>query len=244
MSGQSVRQDLKKAGFSADLILANLKKLRLLIDGLTVSETVTTWSDYKTCEHVGRDRDAKAEFLRDLLGRHEPDRLLDLGANDGHFSLLAAQYGTHAIAVDGDEKTLDDLYRRSGGEPVSIAMMDLTNPTPSQGWAGQERPSFTSRARPDMVLAYGLIHHLIYTASIPPRSVLSWLRQFECPVALEFVAPEDEMIGRLTANKLESELHENRTEEDFRSVLRDRFEIASERTLSGGTRVLFELIPR
>ena len=244
MSGQSVRQDLKKAGFSADLILANVKKLRSVIQGLNPSDVVTTWSDYRACEHVERDRDAKAGFLRELLGRHEPDRVLDLGANDGHFSLIAAEHGAHAIAVDGDERILDDLYSRSAGEPVSIVITDLTNPTPSQGWAGEERPSLALRARPDMVVAYGLIHHLIYTASIPPSSVVSWLREFDCPVALEFVSPEDEMIGKLTANKLESELHPGRSETEFRTVLKDRYEITSEKPLSGGTRILFELTPR
>lgn len=244
MSGQSVRQDLKKAGFSADLILANVKKLRSLIDGLATSDTATTWSNYTACGHVERDRDAKAEFLKAQLGRHDPERLLDLGANDGHFSLIAAEHGTLAIAVDGDERILDDLYRRATGEPVSIVITDLTNPTPSQGWAGEERPSLAMRARPDMVIAFGLIHHLIYTASIPPGSVVSWLREFDCPVALEFVSPEDEMIGKLTANKLESELHPGRTETEFRSLLQTRFEIASEKALSGGTRILFELAPR
>jgi hypothetical protein len=243
MSGQSVRQDLKKAGFSSDLILANVKKLRSLIDGLTTSEKVTTWSDYKACQHVERDRDAKAEFLGDLLEHHEPDRLLDLGANDGHFSLIAAARGTHAIAVDGDERVLDDLYRRSRGESISIVMTDLANPTPSQGWAGEERPSLASRARPNLVLAYGLIHHLIYTASVPPKSVMSWLRDFDCPIALEFVSPEDEMVDKLTANKLESELHTDRTETEFRSLIQTLFEIGSEKTLPGGTRILFELIP-
>lgn len=244
MSGQSVRQDLKKAGFSADLILANVKKLRSLIDGLADSDTATTWSDYRKCGHVERDRDTKAGFLRELLARHQPDRLLDLGANDGHFSLIAATHGTHAIAVDGDERSLDDLYSRSTGQPVSIVITDLTNPTPSQGWAGEERPSLALRARPDLVVAYGLIHHLIYTASIPPAAVVSWLREFGCPVALEFVSPEDEMISKLTANKLESELHPSRSENEFRSVLQARFNIASERVLSGGTRILFELTPR
>ncbi len=244
MSGKPVRQDLKKAGFSADLILANVKKIRSLIESLTASESASTWSEYTTCEHVERDRDTKAEFLEGLLKHHAPERLVDLGANDGHFSLIATRNGAHAIAVDGDESVLDDLYRRSTGQPLSVVITDLANPTPAQGWAGKERSSLVQRARPDMVLAYGLIHHLIYTASIPPESVVGWLRGFDCPVVVEFVAPEDEMVAKLTANKLESELHPGRTEPEFRSLVESRFHTRSEKPLTGGTRILFELTPR
>ena len=243
MSGRSVRQDLKNAGFSADLILTNVRRLRALIDGLSASESVSTWSEYTTCEHVERDRDAKTEFLQGLLERHEPDRLLDLGANDGHFSLLACREGAHAIAVDGDERVLDDLYGRSTGEPLSVVLTDLANPTPSQGWAGRERSSLFERARPDMVVAYGLIHHLIYTASIPPESVVTWLRHFDCPVALEFVSPGDEMVAKLTANKLDSELHPGRDESSFRTLVEREFTIGSEIALPTGTRLLMELRP-
>ena len=243
MSGQAVRQDLKRAGFSADLILANVKKLRSLIDALGASESVSTWSEYTTCEHVGRDRDAKTEFLQGLLERHRPERLLDLGANDGHFSLMAARHGAHAMAVDGDERVLDDLYRRSRGESLSVVMTDLANPSPSQGWAGRERSSLLERTRPDMVVAYGLIHHLIYTASIPPQSVVEWLRAFDCPVALEFVSPEDEMVAKLTANKLEDELHPGRDESSFRALVEREFRVDSETFLPTGTRLLMELQP-
>lgn len=244
MSGQAVRQDLRRAGFGADLILANVGKLRTLIDGMGIPDTVSTWSDYRACEHVGRDREAKSEFLRSLLDRHRPNRVLDMGANDGHFSLIAADHGAHAIAVDGDEAILDDLYRRAAGRTVSIVMTDLTNPTPSQGWAGVERTSLEDRARPDLIVAYGLIHHLIYTASIPPRSVVAWLRHFDCPVALEYVAPDDEMVAKLTANKLESELHRDRSEIEFRGLLDETFAIDSTTSLTGGTRTLFGLSPR
>lgn len=241
MSGRPVRGELKEAGFGADLILANVRKLRSLVDGLEPGREGTGWSEYRACDHVGRDREAKAGFLGEMLERHRPERLLDLGANDGYFSLLAVGRGSHAIAVDGDETVLDALYRASRGTDLSIVVSDLNNPTPAQGWAGRERASLADRARPDMVVAYGLIHHLIYTSSIPPSSVLAWLSDFGCPVALEFVAPDDEMVAKLTANKLEDELHEGRSENEFRALLGDYFRIEMELRLEGGTRTLFGL---
>ena len=244
MSGAAVREELKDAGFSVDLILANVRKLRSLVESLEWDHEVEGWSDYQSCTHVGRDRDAKSEFLEGALDRARPGMVADLGANDGHFSDIAAESGAHAVAIDGDEPVLDDLYQRSRGKNISIIVSDVANPTPSQGWAGRERPGLFERVKPDVVIAYGVIHHLIYTTSIPPRAVMEWLRSFACVVVVEFVAPEDEMVAKLTANKLARELHHGRNEKEFRAIIAGMFDVHSERTLESGTRILFELIPR
>ena len=243
MSGAAVRGDLKDAGFSADLILANVRKLRSLIESLNWDHGVEGWSDYQSCDHVGRDRQAKGDFLRRALDRAKPKRVIDLGANDGFFSAIAAETGALAIAVDGYEPVLEELYGRSKGKSIAIVVSELTNPSPAQGWASQERSALMDRAKPDHVIAYGVIHHLIYTASIPPATVLDWLRSFDAPVALEFVSPDDEMVAKLTANKLEQELHPGRSETEFRVLLGQIFNIREEHTLEGDTRVLFDLVP-
>ena len=242
MSGEAVRGDLKQAGFSADLILANVSKLRKLVDSLEWDPEVEGWSDYDSCTHVGRDRDNKSDFLAKALERSGPRVVADLGANDAHFSLIAAEAGAHAIAIDGDEPVLDMVYQDSAGTNMSLVVSDLTNPTPAQGWAGVERPALFDRVKPDLIVAYGVIHHLIYTSSVPPRTVMQWLRNFNCDVVVEFVAPEDEMVSKLTANKLPEELHVGRTESEFRELLSELgFVTVSERSLEGGTRTLFDL---
>jgi hypothetical protein len=242
MSGAAVREGLRSAGFGSELILANVRKLKTLIEGLEWSGENGSWIQYGGCDHVGRDREAKGAFLQMALEAHSPRRVLDLGANDCHFSELAHRFGAVAVAVDGDEPVLDALYRR--GSPVSLALSDLTNPSPAQGWAGIERPGLLERAAPDLVVAYGVIHHLIYTASIPPPSVLDWLAGLGCPVVLEFVAPEDEMVAKLTANKTESELHEGRTRAEFQRLVDERWQTLATHDLAGGTRTLYSLAPR
>ena len=243
MSGEAVRSDLKEAGFSAELILANVRKLVDLVGSLEWDHSEQGWSEYHSCDHVGRDRETKGDFLQQAVESHAPSRVLDLGANDGFFSEIVTRSGALAVAVDGHEPVLDELYKRSAGKTISVAVTDLSNPSPAQGWAGRERPALMDRADPDLVIAYGLIHHLIYTASIPPISVVEWLAGFGTPVVLEFVSPEDEMVGKLTANKLEAELHSGRDEESFRKLLSTRFGIQRELTLEGSTRILFELSP-
>ncbi len=242
-SGVAVRRELSHAGFSADMILNNVRALKKLVSSLEWDPGSTQWTDYQTCDHVERDRATKANFLRVALGRAKPGRVLDLGANDAYFSEIAAEAGAHTVAVDGDEGTLESVYSRSEGKSISVVVSELTNPSPSQGWAGIERRSLGVRAKPELVVAYGVIHHLIYTASIPPSSVLDWLRSFNCEVVLEFVAPADEMVAKLTANKRASELHPGRTEDEFRGLLAERFSVTAEETLGSGTRTLLALAP-
>lgn len=242
MSGTAVRDQLKTAGFNAEMIVANVTKLHKLVSGLEWSGSEAGWIDYESCQHVGRDRAAKGEFLEQALATHRPQRVIDLGANDGHFSEIASKSGALAIAVDGDEPVLDALYQR--GTPSAVVLSDLTNPSPSQGWAGVERPGLVERANPDLVLAYGLIHHLIYTASIPPDAVVEWLASFGAPVVVEFVSPDDDMVATLTANKLESELHPGRTQGEFESTLGKHFAIEATRALGEGSRALYRLTRR
>lgn len=243
-AGRPVRRDLQRAGFGKDLILANLRRLGKLVASLGWEPSPQGWAGYHTCDHVARDRQAKAEFLRQVLARRSPARVLDLGANDGHFSQIAGDRGALAMAVDADEPVLDELYSRSRGSEVAVVLSDIADPSPSQGWAGTERPGLWARARPDLVIAYGVVHHLVYTSSIPPRAVTEWLRGFDSVVALEYVAPEDEMVDRLTANKRADELHPNRGEQEFRAVLSDLFDVGAEQRLETPTRVLYELLPR
>lgn len=243
MQGQAVRGSLSEAGFSGEMILTNVRKLRTLTESLEWDGNEGTWAQYQACEHVLRDRDDKTGFLAAALEAVSPDTVLDLGANDGHFSRLAVEKGATAVSVDGDEAVLDRLYRGlERGTPLTPVLADLSNPSPAQGWAGIERPALFDRVRPDLVVAYGLIHHLVYTASVPPRRVVEWLGGFGVPVVVEFVAPEDPMVGRLTANKRPEELHPERDRESFERLAYEHFEIADRFDLAGGTRRLYRLV--
>ena len=242
LQGEAVRSDLAQAGFSSDLIVANVRKLRSLIASLSFAASDRIWSEYHDCTHVGRDRAAKAEFLGRVVEQLSPATVLDLGSNDGHFARVAAGSGAVAVAVDGDEAVLDGMYRSlSPGTTIVPVLTDLSNPSPAQGWAGIERPALFDRVDPDLVVAYGLIHHLIYTASIPPVLVVEWLASFNAAVVVEFVAPDDPMVKRLTANKRPEELHANRDKDAFEELVAERFNVVSTLELEGGTRWVYHL---
>lgn len=241
LQGEAVRGSLEQAGFSSDLILNNVRKLRSLIDSFTWDRD-GAWTGYHECDHVGRDREAKAGFLRSAIAEVKPGVVLDLGANDAHFSHVAVEEGAGAVAVDGDEAVLDRVYESlAPGTPISVVFSDLANPSPAQGWNGSERPGLFERVQADLVVAYGLIHHLIHTASIPPRQVVEWLAGFGAPVVVEFVAPDDPMVQRLTANKRPEELHPDRDRDSFERLVASSFDTVATLDLEGGTRRVYHL---
>lgn len=245
-TGTGLRSELSSAGFNVEMIESNVAGLRKLVERLTWDEA-SAWTGYADeCSHVRRHRDAKSAFLSRMMNGISPSQVVDLGANDGHFSLLAADAGALAVAVDADEATLDHLYRRIAGSSTAVQplLADLANPSPGLGWAGRERRAMADRLRPDLVIAYAVVHHLVLARNVPPAMVVDWLESMTAPVAFEWVGPDDPMSRELVANKRPEDVHPGYREDAIRALLSERFEVAAEEPLEGGTRILFDLRPR
>jgi hypothetical protein len=229
------------------MIEANVKGLRSIIDKLSWNPDKSRWNRYAAdCEHVYLQRDAKAEFVSTVLAEGPFDTVWDVGANDGHFSKLAAQHADHVVALDADELVLDELFMslRSGGpDNVLPILQDLADPSPGIGWRGKERPPLVDRSTPDLVLALAVVHHLVIGRNIPLASFVDWLADLDARVVLEFVPPDDPMVVALTANKKPHEIHRDYTEAWLRRYLNGRFVIEQEQAVPAGGRRLFSLVP-
>ena len=245
---EGLRQQLGRAGFDKGIIQANVRGLQRRVERLRWEPPVSAWSGYAAdCSHVARHREAKVAFLQQALGATAPRRVVDLGANDGHFSRVAADAGAMVIAVDSDEAVLDHLYRRlrdAGDDRIQPVLADLAKPSPALGWRGKERQSLEARLRPDLVVAYAVVHHLTLGASIPFREVADWLAGFGCPLVLEMVDPNDPMARRLVANKRPDEVQPDYQPEIAHRLLEERFTVERRQDLAGGTRHLLLLRPR
>jgi len=246
-AGRDVRSEFKEAGFSKEMIEANVKGLRKIVTGLTWDAGTTRWNEYATgCDHVSDQRDAKADFVAKVLEDRTLGTVWDLGANDGHFSRIAANSADVVLSLDADYAVLDDLFgslKGQGPDNVLPLYQDLADPSPGIGWRGAERPPLIERSQPDFVLCLAVVHHLVIGRNIPLRSVIDWLADLAAGVVFEWVAPNDPMVLGLTANKKPHEIHSDYTEGALRSYLSRQFTIEREDELPGGTRRLFELRP-
>ncbi|MFC3502314.1 class I SAM-dependent methyltransferase [Micromonospora krabiensis] len=244
-----VRAQLRAAGYSRELALATVRGIEKLVRRLDRTPTPTHWADYqRTCGYTAQDRAGKERFVTAALTDGPRPRLvLDLGANDGRYSRLAAAHADQVVAVEQDPAVVDTLYRelRADGERRILPLvMDLADPSPGGGWRGVERASFTDRAGADVVLALAVVHHLAIGRNVPLPEVVGWLASLCAPgarIVVEFVHPEDPMARRLLANKPDGLFPDYRRAE-FERHLATRARIAHREELPSGTRTLYTAV--
>lgn len=244
--GDDVRSGLAKAGFTKDLIVRNVRRLRSVVAELEWKTAGSPWADYAAeHDHVAAQRGVKEAFLDRVLAARRPATVWDLGANDGYFSSTAARTADYVLAADADELVLDRLYGRlsAGGlDNLQPLLFDVADPSPGLGWNGRERRRLEERSRPDLVLLFAVIHHLVIGKNLPPASVLDWLLTLGADIILEWVPPTDPMVRRITANKRPDEIHPDYTDAAFTALVEARFERRAVEEVEG--RRLLWLAPR
>lgn len=243
--GDQLRGELKSAGFGAPLIDAQLRGLERVVERIRWGSSSSTWSDYSDRSHYESDElRVKEDFVRQACRTSRPKHVVDLGANDGHFSKIAAEFASTVVAVDGDHLVVDRLYQRLKAEEnrsILPLVMDLSDPSPATGWRGRERETLPDRADADLVLALALVHHLAISATVPLPEIVAWLADFDADVVVEFPHRSDQMVQRLLSTKRDG-LFDGYDLPAFESALADRFDVSQRVDLP--TRTLFSLSRR
>jgi hypothetical protein len=234
---RDVRSELKAAGFRSELIRANVRRLRKLVERLRPKRGRSAWADYREiAPYSDEDAERKEQFVRDA----GPAKLAwDLGSNDGRFA--RALDAEAVVAIDGDERVVGELYsqlRDEGSRAILPLVVDLADPSPGLGWRGVERRRLEQRGRPDLVLCLALVHHLAIGRNVPFGELVSWLRGLGPRVVVEFADRDDPMVTRLLAAK-RTETHEGYGRDAFEAALAERFDVERREELGSGTRTLY-----
>jgi ribosomal protein L11 methylase PrmA len=248
VQGREVKRELRGAGFGAELVKANVRKMRKLVDRLRWEPGESAWTAYGEDDgYAAADREAKSAFVREAAGRRPRRLAWDLGANDGDYARIAADAGCESVlAMDADHPTVELLYRalrEQGERRILPLVVDVCDPSPALGWRGRERAALLDRGRPELVLCLALVHHLAITRNVPLADVVAWLHALGGELVVEFPTREDPMVQRLLAAKNEG-AHGDYELEAFERALGAAFEIRRRETLPSGTRVLFDAAPR
>jgi hypothetical protein len=245
---RDVGGELRQAGLGPKVLAAQVANLRKAVAGLRWKEQRSTWSDYAERGHYSdADLDAKDAFVVRAVEATKPPVVLDLGANDGRFSMLAVEHGAErAVAVDSDHLVIDRLYRHlrdTGERRILPLVMNLADPSNGLGWQGKERPAFTDRVRPDLVLCLAVVHHLALTDTVPLDLIVDQLAEHGSPLVVEFPHRDDPMAARLLARK-RSGLFDHYDLPNWEAALSARFEVLERETAPSGRRTLYRCIPR
>lgn len=231
---------------TSDMVRSNLKGLLKFVDSLEVNPPSSDWTEY---EHSGpysaQDREAKDQFVSEVVESTGSGQVLDLGCNTGIYSKIAASSDRFVVAVDSDGAVIERLFNdlsSSGERRILPLVWDFADPSPGLGWRGRERRPLRERISPDLILALAVVHHLTLGRNIPLEEVIDELAAFGADLLIEFPTSEDPMVRSLLARKrTHSETYELPLFERF---LQKSFVVSERRTLPSGTRHLFLARPR
>ena len=239
-------QQRKARTQSKAMVIGLVQSLSRLVRKLSINIDHTAWSQYdKTHSYQKTDFEAKKDFVLKHSSSIQSDLIWDIGCNTGTFSRISSEFCNQVISIDGDHNAVEQLYlseKKNEKSNILPLVMNLSNVSPAQGWAGKERQAFDQRKKPALVLCLALIHHMRISANIPNTMFLQWLRSLDTNVILEFVNRDDEMIIKLLTNKKEQ--YEDYSLEKFISEAGQFFEINDREPLKGGKREIFFLIPK
>lgn len=215
--------------------------IRKLIHSLDAPGGVSTWSEYNQRTHYTKTTlDEKGAFVDDVLGEIQPHTVLDMGANDGYFSSIAAKHAESVIAADGDPLVIDRLYVSKPPTNILPLLQDATNPSPSMGWRSKERTGFLQRIQPDLVMALAVFHHISLTGNVPLSQLGHWMAEVDADFLVEFVHRDDEKVAHLLSRKTDPDSFDYSLENFLRHT-DEFFEVAREQELSNGTRSMLYL---
>lgn len=127
----------------------------------------------------------KQKAIHAFLLKQRPKTAIDLGANTGWYSILAAQMGTEVIAVDTDDEALSNLYKSVNA--AHLPVMPLVS----------SFEHFIKQAPPptNVVLCLALIHHLVLVAEHSLDGVISSIATITHDYAIiEFIDLYDKNI--------------------------------------------------
>jgi SAM-dependent methyltransferase len=233
--------DAEKARFILESLF---KRLERTLDSLKpAAQKKSMWSDYMTTHSYDDPAfAAKEKFVSESLDEFKPARVLDAGANTGHFSVLAAQAGAEVVAVDLDAACAGAIWRRAHEQKLNILplALNLAHPSPALGWRNGECPSFLDRATGafDGVLMLALIHHLLVTERIPLEEILRLAYDVtNSLLVIEFIDPKDDMFRRLTRGR--EHLHSALNIKMFEQACTPYFEIVRSLALPGTQRWMY-----
>lgn len=220
-----------------------LKTCNRHLESLAPKPRHSTWSDYRQKSLYNADQWAQKEaFVREAIAIAHPRDVLDVGANEGHFSFLAAQGGASVIAIDTDPAVAGAIWRSATENHLDILplVVDLTRPSPAIGWRNRECVSFIDRARAafDLVMLLAVLHHLLVTERIPLEEIFELLHEITREYALiEFVGPEDAMFRRIVRGR--AHLYSHLTQSRFEAAALRWFELVKSAQINGLNRCLY-----
>ena len=190
----------------------------------------------------------KEEIIKNWLTRLKPKTVIDLGANTGRFSFLAAKRVEQVISIESDYNCVDAIENAidtGSVKNIVVGQMDLSETTPNFGVLEKEYSSIFKRVSnihlsPSLVMGLAIIHHLHITNFLSFAQIAELLAKFDSKyLIIEFVPIQDSKVQLLIKNKQRD--FSSYTQENFTASLLKYFKLIEVKKMEGTDRELLLL---
>ncbi|MBR4674445.1 MAG: hypothetical protein IKP00_08270 [Victivallales bacterium] len=198
------RKPSHKTALPKARLLALIHELHTLLSSLKPPKQCTLWADYYSkTSYLDTSFAFKRQAVREFCEKHKGRSAVDLGANCGLFSQIAAEFFELVLAADFDGRAVEELYRIGRGLDTNLqpVLLDLNNPSPDLGVLNEERSSFFSRTKADIVMGLALIHHLRITGNWSIGQIVALFSKLAPCALVEFIPLDDIQVQQLTRGR-------------------------------------------
>ena len=233
----------KEAQIDRKAFSAFLQSLHSFTKKFEWKSTETEWGNYYSATNYdAQSKGSKEDLVGSFLDavQNESSIVHDLGANNGHFSRIAAAKGMKVVSHDIDPVAVESNYsqcKQNQETNILPLLLDLTNPSPAIGWSLTERSSLLERLAGSTVMALALVHHLAISNNVPLALVAKFFSEFADNLIIEFVPKHDSQVVRLLASR--EDIFSNYTKDEFESAFSARFKILESEPIEGSERTLY-----
>jgi SAM-dependent methyltransferase len=233
----------------AELTLHTLKRtvagLRKRTRAAMPTSADSEWAGYTSSQshYSAAESEQKREWIRGVLEELQPATVLDVGANTGEFSAMAAAAAAEVVALERDTDAAERIARMSVGKGLRLQTIhaDLARPTPAVGWENRESSALLPRLEGqfDLVMLLAVIHHLLLLEQIPLRAIVELCHRLTKRfVVVEWVPASDPMFVSLMRGR--DALYGSLSECDLMAACEGLFSMVRTETLGNG-RILYLL---
>lgn len=240
------RAETKVGKLSKKAQLNIIESLFDYVKNLKLNEE-SEWGDYYTKTNYEQQAfETKKGMVRKWILPLKPQKLIDIGGNDGTFARTVINEVPHIIVTDIDANAVNQNYlqsRRAKETNMLPFVCDVLQPAPGIGFNNTERSSLLVRLkeyRPDVTLALAVIHHITLSGNVPFEKSAEFFASFSNELIIEFPMREDSWVESLLIRKREFINHfDFYNEEVFETAYQKHFELIKKQPILGTKRILF-----
>jgi len=246
-SARKARQMHNDPEIATSVLLSSAKGLLKQIRRAAPPPAATAWSKYEsTAQHyTAAEISDKQRFVAAALETASPASVLDVGANTGTYSLMAARAGAKVLALEADPAAADRIWQRSieaaldGKAAATLrgsvlpVIANLAWPTPAYGWENRETHALLDRMQQkfDMVFMLAVVHHLLLHDQVPMENIARLMAKLTRQwLLVEWVPLEDPMFQKLLRGR--EELYGTISEAGWQTAIGQYFEQLQRQELS------------